>query len=633
MNFINDRNNNLDDIHKQIKKISNFLLELDEIIFNIKNNFGDKIENLLNNIKNNLIFIDEQKYTSEQNLKDIIKNIGNQIEEIKNRCKIFEENNNNFYNKNKIIENEVNILNSNINIINEKNKKKENENKININNNYNNYNKNYNQNINKNNEMYQSVLYGIKDNVYKSVLLFENREEDLIENYTEEPTIIRKNWHEICYVYDDYDIHDIYYDIKAVGLSNNQYFETCFHGFFYDKKIEIESLLINGIKSNYNYQEHSIEFNIKLENLKIAKIHIKYKEYCDLSKLSVGEIEKRKIYRNEYYGLPKSLAGQMAKYTLILKGSFDIINFKDYFLIKNKNNLNENEYSWGGVVPFEGKMTEIIFSKNLAKWYFKILIKFHSNRILKNTALYTPIHFVGGNNEILDITVSSPQTKNIFIDGDKRQYIVQFNNLTEKHGELMIEGKLQNKCKGEWLIDLTDEDIDDMIPEEDKMCKEQLQEIAKQIIEDFDKNNNNKDFEFLDYMKIAIWIKNNIKYDLNYIDKDEYTAIDTYYMKVGVCHHFTKLCNALLYSLGYKVIYITGFVSMEKKEFDKDSGHAWSLIQINNKWYPFDSTWGILSGKLPVGHIFEYFFSKAYCLKNNNEIVIDTIDVNGKFIE
>ena len=33
--------------------------------------------------------------------------------------------------------------------------------------------------------------------------------------------------------------------------------------------------------------------------------------------------------------------------------------------------------------------------------------------------------------------------------------------------------------------------------------------------------------------------------------------------------------------------------------------HAWSLINVNGKWYPFDATWGILSGKLAVCHVFQ----------------------------
>ena len=40
----------------------------------------------------------------------------------------------------------------------------------------------------------------------------------------------------------------------------------------------------------------------------------------------------------------KSLTGQMGKYTLILKGPFSVINFKDDFFILNENNKKDKEY-------------------------------------------------------------------------------------------------------------------------------------------------------------------------------------------------------------------------------------------------------------------------------------------------
>ena len=55
------------------------------------------------------------------------------------------------------------------------------------------------------------------------------------------------------------------------------------------------------------------------------------------------------------------------------------------------------------------------------------------------------------------------------------------------------------------------------------------------------------------------------------------------------------------------VLYVTGTVIERGSKSDLKLLHAWSLVKINNKWYPFDSTWGILTGKLPVGHVFRNF--------------------------
>jgi hypothetical protein len=41
----------------------------------------------------------------------------------------------------------------------------------------------------------------------------------------------------------------------------------------------------------------------------------------------------------------------MGKFSLILKGSFEIISFKDDFLMRNGHNKKEKEYVWGGKFP------------------------------------------------------------------------------------------------------------------------------------------------------------------------------------------------------------------------------------------------------------------------------------------
>ena len=45
-------------------------------------------------------------------------------------------------------------------------------------------------------------------------------------------------------------------------------------------------------------------------------------------------MQQRQFYRTDYYGLESFLAGRQAKYILILKGSFDTINFKGNYLLR-----------------------------------------------------------------------------------------------------------------------------------------------------------------------------------------------------------------------------------------------------------------------------------------------------------
>ena len=184
------------------------MFELDDIMFEIKNNFGQNIENILFNIQNNI----NQLYETNINNKCI------EIEQLIDIMQVifndFEKNKNKFDTKNNIIIEEIkklkNIHNNLINQDKERVKKNQkNENKI------------QNNKIIKKRFIEQSFLFNIKNvskklDLYKTINLFKNDEEDeLNNNYC---NLIKKNYHEICYIYDDYDIHDVYFTLKAVGL-------------------------------------------------------------------------------------------------------------------------------------------------------------------------------------------------------------------------------------------------------------------------------------------------------------------------------------------------------------------------------------------------------------------------------
>jgi transglutaminase-like putative cysteine protease len=230
---------------------------------------------------------------------------------------------------------------------------------------------------------------------------------------------------------------------------------------------------------------------------------------------------------------------------------------------------------------------------------------------LRNTTLSAPTAFLDGNNDVIKMDYSSPQTNNILVDEENRKFEIKYENTQYTEGNFKIFGQIKNKCKGEWKVDLSDEMIERYIPNEDKKDKEKLAKIARNIIDEYDRNNEKNILSFMDFSKIGKWVYKNIKYDINYSGRTEMTAMDIYNQRIGVCHHMTRLANALLYSLGYQVIYASGYTCSESPRYDKGSGHCWSLIKVKGKWYPFDATWNILSGKLPVCHIFFNFFNKS----------------------
>ena len=476
-----------------------------------------------------------------------------------------------------------------------------------------------------------SMLLGIQDfgkvsDIFSSTKIFENEDYD---NFRKQD-LLRRNWNEVCYVYDDYDIHDVHYELKAVGLPPNTFFTSCSVGFVLDTDIEILLFEKDGEKTKYNYSHYSLEFDIHLKNLQSNKIHLKYKESPLKNKMTQGEKKERKFVKNNYYGISKNVAGQNAKFTLKIECDFEVIAFDEEFFIKTK----EKEYTWGGKVPPQGKRTYVKMSKTKGKFNFlsSEMVKSRTTDPLKNTKMTVPVAFVGGNNEIVKIDCNSAQTDNVTLIKEKRLYEIKFLNTNSRLGEFKIQGELINRCKGEWVCDLTNEEIEEQIPKDFKANKEQFKEFAQTIIKNYDTKHNEDLVKVPDVVKIGRWIKENIKYDLSYSGRNEISATETLNNRIGVCHHFTKAFNALMYSLGYQVIYVSGYALDKKDTFGKEDAHAWSLIKIDGKWLPFDATWGIFSGKLPVCHVFKQFFPVGTRVIGTDKIEFGNGKDEGKFL-
>ena len=469
--------------------------------------------------------------------------------------------------------------------------------------------------------------FGSSEDIFSSTNVFiEDKDENI-----QKQNILRKNWNEICYVYEEYDIHDINFEIKAVGLPPNSFFSSCSIGFVFDTDVEILEFEMDGKKKEFTYESYSLEFKIKLKNLESNKIHLKYKESPLKTKMTEGEKKERKFVKNNYYGLTKNIAGQNGKFTLSIKCDFEVISFEDEFFVKTK----EKEYTWGGKVPPQGKRTYVKMSKTKGKFNFLYseVVETKNNNPIKSTKMTVPVSFVGGNNEVLKIDCSSEQTENVTLKKEERVYEINFLNTTSPKAEFKIQGELLNRCKGEWDCDLTDKQIEDQIPQDYKTNKGKFKELAQKIIKNYDEEHKNDIVKVPDVVKIGKWIKKNIKYDLSYSGRNDITATETMNKRIGVCHHFTKLFNALMYSLGYQTIYVSGYGLDKKDTFGKEDAHAWSLIKIDGKWLPFDSTWGIFSGKLPVCHVFKQYFPLGIKIIGTDMVKFGNGKDEGKFLE
>ena len=628
----NGKNNKITEFINYLETISVKIKQLNNIVDDSKNVQLKKVESIQNEVQEKFLELNEEKKKDDNliTLKNIYETnnnfISNKLKELGQLIELLSSNKKTSDSSRKGIEDDINKLKKDLSDYVEKIKKAKtilmaNRNK-----------KEQNGPFIDSIFLKGSMLIGINDfknakSIFDSTNIFvEDKDENL-----KAQDLLRKNWNEVCYVYEDYDIHDINYELKAVGLPPNTFFTSCSIGFVFDTDVEILEFEKDGKKEEYKYESYSLEFKIHLTNLQSNKIHLKYKESPLKSKMTEGEKKERKFVKNNYYGLSKNTAGQNGKFTLSIKCDFEVISFEDEFFVKT----NEKEYTWGGKVPPGGKRTYVKMSKTQGKFKFLCseVIQSKNTENIKSTKMTAPVIFIGGNNEVLKHDFSSEQTDKIELKKEERVYEINFLNTNSKRGEFKIEGELVNRCKGEWVCDLTDKQIEDQIPKDYKSNKSKFKEFAEQIIKNYDKENKDNLVKVPDVVKIGKWIKKNIKYDLSYSGRNDITATETLNNRIGVCHHFTKAFNALMYSLGYQVIYISGYALDKKDTFEKEDAHAWSLIKIDGKWLPFDSTWGIFSGKLPVCHVFKQFFSNGVKILGTDKIEFGKGKDEGKYLD
>jgi len=296
---------------KLSKELQAILMKINQITIIAsltKNGTLKKGENILQDIQSKLIEIDSNKNLSFSYLSNRIESIEDQIEILKDLCKTVEKSKNAVMDKRNDIESKIDQIKINFEQFMEN--YKEDKKKINdaiskkirkiirkksrkiledINKDMDDENAEENEVYNRSKKegedydlLHGSTLIGINDfgknmNLFKSTILFDNQN-DVEENNSLKAKILKKNFNEVCYVYDDYDIHDINYEIKAVGLGGYSFFNNCSHGFYMGKEIEIITLEVNNKKAKYDYRNYNVSFDINLKNLQTAKVHLNIKK-------------------------------------------------------------------------------------------------------------------------------------------------------------------------------------------------------------------------------------------------------------------------------------------------------------------------------------------------------------------
>ena len=283
-NFLNLTGGKLKKLTQEMEAINFIIKQLDENLHSLKVRTLKKAENIITNIQSKLEEINTNKNLTYYFLSVRMDSIINSLDDLNKIISVLQQSINSMYIQRKQIETGINSLKINMEkfLQSYQEGKKQLKDAIrktlrktgkNI---FNSINKNLrNEKDDENNDMYDkideepegegeekddvdqnllrgSTLISINDfskniELFKSKILFEDKNINQ-ENKIKEAKILRKNWHEVCYVYDDYDMHDVHFEIKAVGLGPFSFFNSCSIGFYMGKNIEILELEVNGKK-------------------------------------------------------------------------------------------------------------------------------------------------------------------------------------------------------------------------------------------------------------------------------------------------------------------------------------------------------------------------------------------------
>ena len=327
--------------------------------------------------------------------------------------------------------------------------------------------------------------------------------------------------------------------------------------------------------------------NMNLKNNEEIKLTIEYQ---------ITNTKSFNLIHKESLGLPpndKEYEGEIYIYC-----SNELELFGRLVLFKRNDN---GTYYWKGTVPNNGIGDIIHVGLKSAKWkanYNATAVKTTPFGKL-NGRFIIPYIFQGGNNKIKYYKVENNNAKKI----DGKNIIKDKANLIFNcRGDTIfykIITEFSNKVSSDYSIDLQNYKYK-------STATELTNKKAKEILL---KDNSNDP----DYLKLGKWVKRNIKYDDNYEGK-QMSIEEILNKRIGVCEHFTQLYNALLHSINIPAIYTFGYAITNEQSLKSNNKvlHAWSLVKINSKWIPIDSTWGIFEGRLPVSHVFESYFERTF---------------------
>ncbi|MDH5716282.1 MAG: hypothetical protein OEZ22_01440 [Spirochaetia bacterium] len=132
------------------------------------------------------------------------------------------------------------------------------------------------------------------------------------------------------------------------------------------------------------------------------------------------------------------------------------------------------------------------------------------------------------------------------------------------------------------------------------------------------------------------WITNNIAYDVGSFltgKIENQSAKSVLVSKKAVCEGYAALFNKMAEATSIKseVIhgYSKGYGYTVGSDIFKQPNHAWNAVEIDNKWYLLDATWG--AGYLNERQKFVRRFQEHYFLTDPEKFIYDHLPVEPKW--
>ena len=458
-NIINERQVYYNEIQLYISEIN---IDKEKTQLNNNNIKSEKINNNIKNRENLIEKIKNEKNKVSEYL-DKIKNFNK--DELKTSCNILD---NNFSELEKLIKNNAST-NSNLNkniedISNELNNLKQIHKKL-LEINYSEIKTQINSSKNiitedlNNLKLYKDAFYKLINEINKetrlddkflnnSLLLYYQQTENKEKNLEQEPEgLYTKEWDEKCYIHNEYDLYEINFEFKC-KITNGSKRVTQILKYIpltQDKIIEMEFKIDDVLINNYKIENNKLIFDeIKFKNNDSKKFYLKYKQ-------EEKEYE-RKFYRKNNYGLSSISKGRYAIFHLILKDDWEVINFDEQIFSKVSN----NEYQLKGIVPEEGKYTNVLLSRKSTKIHLSYIKRIESldKKPLKRTKSILNYNFEKGGNKNNQIKLETTTDQNNYEKKDVekgQRYSIEFNNVNKNFVEVKIEGDLINYLYKKYL--------------------------------------------------------------------------------------------------------------------------------------------------------------------------------------